>query len=325
MTRVLNCALLVVLLAANAASATPPEPAESRLLKVTGGGFTLDTGPSNVIFKYAVTLEAKQPTHPSWYLTVAYENPTDPNAPLTQDLEVAPNQAVINCQSEEVRRLENGRDYVVTVRVYKDAGRRREIDRLSQRISFQMDMSLLNRIQDGLRTDHQTPTPNAAAVTYAVYENQDLGVRVKYPESWHVKVSATPDVRQLLFSRESVDEPPGKYIVGMQIMQFFDIGRKATWLDLSNPDTAADQWLNATLQATPGQNELVDRRVMTVGGMRAYYAELRMQASYPMRLIKLTMFYPTTFSELICEAPEEEFEQVRAIFEEVIHDERLAF
>lgn len=297
--------LLLLFLLVGVADAGPLEPVEGRLLKVTGGGVVLDAGPRDVIFKYAITLAAKQPSHPRWYLTMAYENPQDPNAPLIQNIEIAPNQVEIICQSDEVSGWENGREYLVSVRLYEDAGKKSEIDQLTQAIRFQ----------------------NVNAVAYKVYDNQEIGVHVKYPGSWHVKISQTKDVRQILFSRESVDEPPGKYKVGMQIMQFHDVGQKIPWLTLSVPDKAADQWLNATLQGTPGENELVEARTAIVGGKQAYYAELLMRpdGGYPMKFIKLTIFYPDTFSELICEAPEEEFENVRAIFEVVISDKDLMF
>ncbi len=304
--------------------AAPPEPSESKLLKVRGGGITINVDKDGAIYQYAITLTIKNPQSAPLYLKVAYDDPLAPNTPMLQQVETRPNQQEIVLSSNPVVGVENQRLYDVRVFIYADEKRTQLIDKLTQSILY----SVNEEVVDGLRTaftESASQSSEQLPTSYEKYEDTQRSIHIRYPTGWHVRVEDTQDAHEVFLSREPIVQPTDRFSVGISLFQYKNMEAKLKVVDFSNPDLAAKVWMALEKRTVDCEAQSFDKRQF--GGWGGYSSSwsCHPQGGYPIRTGRIYRFYPKTFSELFCEAPEEEYEKYKQVFDTVINDKEFSF
>ena len=137
---------LVSLLLISGCLAANPTSSSSEYLITEGGGFALKLKDRETVESctYSIILRPATPLSQLLYLNVIFENPADPNNPLTGQAILEPGMENIVINSPEVRGIKKGVNYKVLVEVYDNENR---VNKIGEHIQYlQSSMNIEEKV-----------------------------------------------------------------------------------------------------------------------------------------------------------------------------------
>lgn len=128
-----------------ASCSTMPDPAVSKYVTTEGAGFPCEFGGGYI--KYGIAYTLNQAFVDPVYLTVEFENPSNPNSPLVSQFTVpAGSRDTIYINSPKMDSIQNNRNYKVVLKLFNNPERTGLFATHKDEVRLQLPKQMFNQI-----------------------------------------------------------------------------------------------------------------------------------------------------------------------------------
>lgn len=154
----------------------------------------------------------------------------------------------------------------------------------------------------------------------AIFNNERGDISVRYPKDWFTKIYKYNNPYSIFFSREKVENPDDIFGTGITILKFY---HQSWYLDFDPNDSerAIHSLVDSYFAVLKDLNKkIIKKKIVLADGTVAVKGEITFQLEgfHDIKLFIVCAMKGDTMVQILTEAPHDEFENYRDIFDEVI-------